>query len=73
MTGTRHIRSPRVEGGSIGLAGVLLVGILVLAWGYALDSRLPFYAGLFTVLVGVFTGIRRLVAAGQDHRRSPED
>jgi len=68
MTGTRHVRNPRVEGGSIGLAGVLLVGILVLAWGYALDSRLPFYAGLFTVLVGVLTGIRRMLAQGYSPR-----
>jgi hypothetical protein len=73
MTGTQRMRGQRVDGGSIGLASVLLVGIVVLAWGYALNSRLPFYAGLFTVLVGVFTGIRRLLAGGHDHRHPRGD
>lgn len=73
MTGTRHVRGQRVDGGSIGLAAVLLLGILVLAWGYTLNSRLAFYAGLFAVLVGVFTGIRRIVAAAHSDRHDPGD
>jgi len=62
MTESRRVHGQRVEGGSIVLAGVLLLGLGVVAWGYYQGSHPVLYVGLFVILAGVLSGVRRLIA-----------
>jgi|WetSurSiteA1Bulk_404760.scaffolds.fasta_scaffold478681_1 hypothetical protein len=43
------------------LALILLVGISVLGYGYYENSRLAFYMGLAITLIGVISGLIRIV------------
>ena len=43
------------------LAVVLLVGILVIAYGYYQESKLVLYLGLTITLIGVISGVFRIV------------
>lgn len=55
----------KVDSGFIWIATVLLLGILVLGWGYFGRSPVGFYAGLLLTLAGVFTGIQKLLFSHQ--------
>lgn len=46
----------------ITIALVLLAGIVVLALGHFTGNRIEFYTGLLVILVGVLTGIVRIIA-----------
>jgi len=43
------------------LALILLVGILVIAYGYYQESKLVLYLGLTITLIGVISGVFRIV------------
>lgn len=43
------------------LALVLLVGVLLVGYGYFRPSTISFYSGLFTIVAGVIFGIIRIV------------
>ena len=44
------------------LAAILLVGVLIVGYGYFYSSMTAFYAGLFTIIGGVLFGAIRIVA-----------
>lgn len=50
----------RIDKGSVAIAVVLLVGVVVLAAGHFLGNRIAFYAGAVIILAGVLTGMQRL-------------
>jgi len=52
----------------IGIASVLLLGIVVLAAGYFTGNRIAFYAGVLVTLAGVSAGIQRLIVQGDSWR-----
>jgi hypothetical protein len=58
----------RVDKGMIGIASVLLLGIVVLAAGYLTGNRIAFYAGVLVTLAGVSAGIQRLIVQGDSWR-----
>ena len=51
----------RVATADLVLAAVLLVGVLIISYGYFYSSLTAFYAGLFTTLGGVIFGAIRIV------------
>jgi hypothetical protein len=58
-------RSPaleRVAGNQIGMAAVLLLGVLLMAGGWFQLNRLGLTAGLLVTLAGVMAGIVAIVA-----------
>jgi hypothetical protein len=59
------IAAGRVTGSQIGLATLLLVGVLTLAYGFSHPSKIAFYAGLFLTLGGVITGAIGIVTHGR--------
>jgi hypothetical protein len=54
----------RVAGSQIGLAAVLLAGVLAIAYGYYQPSKIAFYAGLFLTLGGVLMSVIHIVTHG---------
>lgn len=58
------IGAKRVTRSQLGLAAVLLVGVLTIAYGYFNPSRIAFYAGLFLTVAGVITGVVHIVTHG---------
>ena len=54
-----------IDGVMIGIASVLLLGIVLLTAGHSTGNRLELYAGAMITLAGVFTGIQRLVIQGK--------
>lgn len=59
--------------GWIGIASVLLLGVIALAGGYFTANRVAFYAGLLVTLAGVMLGILQLVVRGPRARRGAND
>ena len=51
----------RVATADLVLAAVLLVGVLILSYGYFYSSMTAFYAGLFIIIGGVIFGAIRIV------------
>lgn len=64
MDRVRPIRS-RVGGSAVGIAAVLLLGVLVLAYGQFAGSRAAFWAGTLITLSGVLSGVLRIVVHGK--------
>jgi len=64
MERIRPIRS-RVGGGTVGIAAVLLLGVLGLAYGQFAGSRAALWAGLLITLSGVLSGVLRIVVHGK--------
>ncbi len=58
------IGAERVTRSQLGLAVVLLVGVLAIAYGYIHPSKIAFYAGLFLMVGGIITGLARSVTHG---------
>lgn len=62
-------RTPATPSKTVGtatilIASVLLTGIVLTAVGWSSGNRVLWYIGLMVTLVGVFTGIQRLVLHG---------
>jgi hypothetical protein len=57
----KTLKPVSVENIWIFLAVVLLVGILVIAYGYYEESKLVLYLGLTITLIGVISGVLRIV------------
>ena len=57
----KTLKPVTVEKAWIFLAAVLLVGILVIAYGYYEESKLVLYLGLTITLIGVISGVFRIV------------
>jgi hypothetical protein len=49
----------------VGIAAVLLMGVLVLAYGQFAGSRAAFWAGTLITLSGVLSGVLRIVVHGK--------
>jgi hypothetical protein len=60
----------RVAAGSVVLATILLLGVVLLAAGHFTHHRVPFYAGLMVTLAGVLVGVLRLVVGSEHTGRS---
>jgi hypothetical protein len=58
----------RVDRGLITVAVVLLVGVVVLAAARVSGNRVAFYAGMLVILIGVLTGIQRIIVHGGPSR-----
>ncbi len=58
------MQAQRVTRGLLSLAVVLLIGVLLIAYGYYHPSRIALYAGSLLTVGGVIAGIIRLVARG---------
>ena len=58
------IGAERITRSQVGLAAVLLVGVLAIAYGFFHPSKIAFYAGLFLTVGGVITGVVRIVTHG---------
>jgi len=58
------IQAQRVTSGQLGLAVVLLIGVLAIVYGCYHPSKMAVYAGLLLTVGGVITGIIRTVARG---------
>ena len=48
----------------VGLAALLLIGVLLITYGYAQASRVALYAGLFITIAGVLMGVVRMLTSG---------
>jgi hypothetical protein len=46
-------------------AGVMLLGVLTIAYGYFQNARFVLYAGLCIALAGVLGGVLRIVVHGK--------
>ena len=46
------------------IAAVLLLGIMVLAYGYFYESRIGLYVGLLVTAAGVLVGVLQTIARG---------
>ena len=57
-------KDERVTRGQLGLATVLFIGVLTIAYGYFHPSRLGLYAGLFVIAGGAIAGIIAIVTRG---------
>jgi len=62
----RTLKPVPVEKAWIFLAVVLLVGISVIAYGYYEESKLVLYLGLTITLIGVISGVLRIVIHPKD-------
>ena len=56
-----RVRFERVPVTNLVLATVLLIGVLLVGYGYSHPSATSFYAGLLTIIGGVIFGVIRLV------------
>jgi hypothetical protein len=54
----------KVEKGSIILGGVLLFGILFVAYGYYQHSHIVLFVGLIVIVAGVLNGLFRFIIRG---------
>jgi hypothetical protein len=52
-------------GAELSIAALLLVGILIVAYGYFQHTKVALYAGLLVTAVGVMLGVVRIVARAQ--------
>ena len=59
----------QVDKRMIGIAVVLLLGIIVLAVGFFRGNKIALYAGVLVTLTGVGTGIQRLIVHGEPWRK----
>jgi len=50
-----------VNKGQLGVAAVLLLGVIVLGYGYFQHSRAGSYVGLAVILVGVLNGVIQIL------------
>jgi membrane protein YdbS with pleckstrin-like domain len=57
----KTLKPVSVENIWIFLALILLVGILMIAYGYYQESKLVLYLGLTITLIGVINGVFRIV------------
>ena len=55
------VRTQRVTKSQLGVAVVLLIGVLVTAYGYSHPSNVAFYCGLFLTAGGIITGVIQAV------------
>lgn len=60
---TTRTRS-NVSWGQLGLATVLLLGVLVIAYGYFQQSKAGLYVGLVLTAAGVLNGVIQIVIRG---------
>lgn len=61
MTIPKRSDAPRQSGRTIWYATILLLGVVVLGYGYYRSSTIALYAGAIITLAGVLTGIVSLV------------
>lgn len=54
-------KSGKVSPGQLVVAGVLLIGLLVLSYGYFQQNTVGFYMGLLLIVAGVLNGVVLLV------------
>jgi len=48
----------------VAIAVVVLLGIIVLAYGYFYESKIGLYAGLLLTAAGVFVGVLEMIIRG---------
>ena len=60
------IGTGRVAKNQIAIAAVLLIGVLVTAYGYFRPNKIALYAGLFLTAGAVITGVVRIVTHVSD-------
>ncbi len=53
-----------VGSGRLWVTAVLLVGVMVLGYGYFRQNAVGFYAGLIFILVGVLSGVIQILIHG---------
>ncbi len=53
-----------VSAGQIAVACVLLIGVLVLGYGYFEQNTIALYVGLLVILAGVLNGLVRILMHG---------
>jgi len=51
--------------GQLGTATVVLIGVLMLTYGYFHPSKIGLYAGLFVTAAGVMMGVLQVVIHGK--------
>ena len=56
-----------VSAGHLAVASVLLVGILVMGYGYFERNTFALYVGLAVILAGVLNGLVRILRRGVDN------
>jgi hypothetical protein len=66
---TSAIGAEGVAKSQLGIASVLLIGVLVTAYGYFHPSKIALYAGLFLTAGAVLIGVVRVVT--RDHGGAP--
>lgn len=50
-----------ISKGQLAVAGVLLVGVIVLGYGYFQLNKVGFYLGLIVILAGVLNGLMHIM------------
>lgn len=50
--------------GQLALAGILLLGVIVMGYGYFQQNEIGFYIGLVVVVAGVLNGVVQIVLRG---------
>lgn len=64
-----HVKTNLVPGWQIVISLILLVGLVILGYGYYLENRVAFYLGLMVTVGGVLTGIIQLTQRGGSLKR----
>jgi len=54
-----------ISGAQIVVAGVLLVGVVILGYGFFEQNTIGLYVGLVVILAGVLNGLVRILARGK--------
>jgi hypothetical protein len=55
-------RTNEGTGGWVGLAILLLVGVLLVGYGFLQNSRVGLYAGVLVIVAGVLCGVVRIIS-----------
>ena len=50
--------------GQLALAGVLLLGVVVMGYGFFQQNKIGLYVGLLVIVAGVLSGVVQIVSRG---------
>jgi hypothetical protein len=61
---TPSVGRPITSKGQLALAGVLLLGVVVMGYGFFQQNKIGLYVGLLVIVAGVLSGVVQIVSRG---------
>jgi len=61
-----HFKTNVVKIGDITIAIVLLIGLIILGYGYLQHFKVAFYVGLIVIIAGVLNGIVQIIISKEE-------